>query len=109
MVYCPNCGTKNDDTAQHCVQCGASLSFDAKSRPTQRSSDLCYEWEDDKSQKRLSQRGILIIGAVITIIALSQIAEIWAPDLQSSVWPAFFLAAGIIIVLYALFFFRRDR
>jgi uncharacterized membrane protein YvbJ len=108
MVYCPSCGTKNEDTAKHCVQCGESLFFGDKPRPAQRSSDLCYEWEDDKSQKKISQRGILIIGAIIVVIALSQIADIWFPEIESSIWPAFFLAAGIIVVLYALFFFRRD-
>ena len=25
MVYCPKCGTKNEDTADFCVKCGASL------------------------------------------------------------------------------------
>jgi uncharacterized membrane protein YvbJ len=25
MVYCPKCGTKNEDTAEFCVKCGASL------------------------------------------------------------------------------------
>lgn len=25
MVYCPKCGTKNEDPAEFCVNCGASL------------------------------------------------------------------------------------
>lgn len=25
MVYCPKCGTKNEDAADFCVKCGASL------------------------------------------------------------------------------------
>ncbi len=25
MVYCPKCGTKNEDAAEFCVNCGASL------------------------------------------------------------------------------------
>jgi len=25
MVYCPKCGTKNEDNADFCVKCGASL------------------------------------------------------------------------------------
>jgi uncharacterized membrane protein YvbJ len=25
MVYCPKCGTKNEDSATFCVKCGASL------------------------------------------------------------------------------------
>jgi uncharacterized membrane protein YvbJ len=25
VVYCPKCGTKNEDTAEFCVKCGASL------------------------------------------------------------------------------------
>lgn len=25
MVYCPKCGTKNEDTAEFCIKCGASL------------------------------------------------------------------------------------
>jgi len=108
MVYCPSCGTKNEDAAQHCVQCGETLFFDDKSRPPQRSSDLCYEWEDDKTKKRLSQRGILIIGAFILIIGISQIADIWFPEFESSIWPVFILAIGVIVVIYALFFFRRD-
>jgi len=109
MVYCPSCGTKNEDAAQRCVQCGETLIFDDKSRPPQRSSDLCYEWEDDKTKKRISQRGILIIGAIITIWGLSQVSNIWFPDFGSSIWPTAFLAVGIIVIIYALFFFRRDN
>lgn len=108
MVYCPNCGTKNEDAAKKCVQCGESLYFDDSSRPTQRSAELCHEWDTETGEKKLSQRGILIIGALITIWGISQIANIWAPDLQSSLWPAFLLAIGIIVIIYALFFFRRD-
>ena len=25
MVYCSKCGTKNEDTAEYCVKCGANL------------------------------------------------------------------------------------
>lgn len=25
MVYCPKCGTQNEDTAEYCVKCGANL------------------------------------------------------------------------------------
>ena len=105
MVRCTACGIKNEDEAKHCVQCGDSLYFDEKSRPRQRSSDLCYDI-DETGDKKLSQRGILIIGAIIVVIALSQISDIWFPEIESSIWPLFFLVAGIIVVLYALFFFR---
>ena len=109
MVYCPNCGTKNEDAAQRCVQCGEALFFDDRARPTQRSAELCHEWDSETGEKKLSQRGILIIGALVTIWGLSQISNIWFPEIQSSVWPAFILAIGIIVIIYALFFFRRDR
>ena len=70
MVYCPDCGTKNEDTAKKCVQCGESLYFDEKSRPTRRSAELCHEWDSETGEKKLSQRGILIIGAIIVAVLL---------------------------------------
>ena len=66
---------KNEDAAQRCVQCGESLYFDEKSRPTQRSADLCYDVDSETGDKKLSQRGILIIGAIVAIVSYAVISR----------------------------------
>ena len=33
MVYCPNCGTPNDDSAKYCNECGGEIRFDGLSEP----------------------------------------------------------------------------
>ncbi len=38
MVYCSKCGKNNEDDAEYCNQCGASL--------TQSKKEIEKEWED---------------------------------------------------------------
>ena len=111
MVYCSSCGAKNPDDARICAQCGEPLYFEEvepTQRRTQRSSDLCYDVDETTGRKRLSQRGIIIIGGLILLWGLNQVIDVWFPEMSSSVWPVAIFTVGIIIILYALFVYGRE-
>ena len=109
MVYCASCGAKNPDEARICTQCGEPLYEESGERASKRSDDLCYEYDATTGKRRLSQRGIIIIGGIIILIALNQLLGMWFPEMESTVWITLFFALGVIIVLYALFIYDRER
>ena len=45
MVYCPKCGTQNDDAAEFCVKCGASLqtgTVSSRRRERRKTEQECF-------------------------------------------------------------------
>jgi uncharacterized membrane protein YvbJ len=63
MVYCPKCGTKNEDTAEFCVKCGASLQ-------TGTSASRRYERRRAEQECFGLPHGGAIVGLAIGVIIL---------------------------------------
>ncbi len=107
MVYCTKCGTKNDDTALVCVNCGASLetgTYASRRYERRRAEQECFG---------LPNGGLIVgvaIGLIILIwgfILIGQQSGAIASNIQ--VWPFAFIIFGILIVIGAIYGRRRRQ
>ncbi|MFQ5820031.1 MAG: zinc ribbon domain-containing protein [Candidatus Heimdallarchaeota archaeon] len=121
MVFCSKCGSENPEGATTCSNCGTGLSPSTRPRRARRSSNVCWEEE----QKGIGRGGIITIGIVFICtsffiyIALTypeQFSAFWenfgtrlGNIFESGTWALIFLPVGIIIIVYALFFYDRKR
>ncbi|MGZ4851550.1 MAG: zinc-ribbon domain-containing protein [Candidatus Bathyarchaeia archaeon] len=108
MVYCPKCGTMNDDAAQFCVKCGATLrtgTYESRRYERRRAESECFG---------LPHGGAifgLVIGAIILIwgsFALAQqtgLINTPAPDL----WIIIVIVIGILFIAGAIYGINRSR
>ncbi len=103
MVYCSKCGFKNEDDAEACGKCGASLKaprFERRRpRKERRMEDECFG---------LPHGGAivgLLIGAIIVLWGLSQIPDLFPKGLPF--WPLIIIVFGVLIVAKALYGFGR--
>lgn len=109
MVYCTRCGTKNEDDAKVCSQCGASLHPFRQSRERRRHDDECFGAEEECFG---IPRGGAIVGLAIGIIILLA-GSIWflqqAQLIPSTVefWPFMVIIFGILIIMGAFHGMRR--
>ena len=101
MVYCPKCGTKNEDTADFCVKCGASL---------QTGTVASRRYERRKTEQEcfgLPHGGAIagiIIGAIILLWGISMLlqqAGIIAETLN--VWYIVIILIGVLIIAGAIY------
>lgn len=107
MVYCPKCGTMNDDTAEFCVKCGASLrtgTYESRRNERRRAENECFG---------LPHGGAivgLVIGAIILIwgaFALAQASGLvtTTPDL----WIIIVIVFGILLIAGAVYQMNRHK
>ncbi|HMK54397.1 MAG TPA: zinc-ribbon domain-containing protein [Methanobacteriaceae archaeon] len=103
MVYCHNCGTKNDDDAEYCSKCGT---------PLKESADNRRHREEYRHRQRNQCFGLphgnligpLIIGAILILVGLSSFYgfQVW-----TYIWPAIIILVGLLIVVGAIFGYRN--
>ena len=107
MVYCPKCGTKNEDTAEFCVKCGASL---------QTGTVASRRYERRKAEQEcfgLPHGGAIagiVIGAIILIWGFSMLlqqAGIIAQPFEF--WYIIIIVFGILIVAGAIYKITHAR
>jgi uncharacterized membrane protein YvbJ len=101
MVYCTKCGTKNEDTALVCVNCGASLE-------TGTTVSRKYERRHVESECFGLPHGGAIVGIVIGVIILLWGGFWFAQEVGwvktvPSLWPIIIIILGLLIVLGALY------
>jgi uncharacterized membrane protein YvbJ len=107
MVYCPKCGTLNDDTSEFCVKCGASLrtgTFESRRYERRRAENECFGLP----------HGGAIVGLVIGVIVLlwgffalanaSGLINV-TPDL----WIIIAIVIGILLIAGAIYRMNRSR
>ncbi|MBN2336695.1 zinc ribbon domain-containing protein [Candidatus Bathyarchaeota archaeon] len=95
MVYCTKCGTENEEDAEVCKNCGASLSQPIYRR---RRRDWDYD-EDECFGGRSRTTWPLLIGAFLILLGLSSLLKDvfwWAT--WDKLWPLFIIAIGVVIV-----------
>ena len=108
MVYCHNCGTKNEDDAEFCSKCAEPLKRDDNDR-----SDR-YRRRDDRYRRREDCFGLpygnmivpLIFGVILILVGLSSFYgfQIW-----QYLWPAIIIVFGLLIILGAVLGRNRRR
>ncbi|MFQ6073818.1 MAG: zinc-ribbon domain-containing protein [Candidatus Bathyarchaeia archaeon] len=102
MVYCTKCGAKNEDDAQVCVGCGASLY--APRRVAKRRGDGCF---GPREERRFEEEcfglpyGGAIVGVIFGIIILV-FGFAWLIGF-SRIWeyigPIMVILVGILIIV----------
>jgi hypothetical protein len=105
MVYCSKCGTKNEDTATVCTNCGASLQ--TGTRASRR-----YERRRAEQECFGLPYGRTIIGIAVGVfiifwggIIIGQQSG-WIPSAMSP-WPLALVILGILILVGAMYELTR--
>jgi uncharacterized membrane protein YvbJ len=101
MVYCPKCGTKNEDSAEFCVKCGASLQTGtvASRRYARRKAEQeCFG---------LPHGGAIagiVIGAIVVIWGISTMLQQLGIITESfEFWFIIIIVIGILIIAGAIY------
>jgi len=109
MVYCPKCGTQNEDDAKFCKKCGADLykgetvekRAEAHAGPSRRHMDEeCFG---------LPYGGAIagvIVGLFIILIGLWMVFGL---NVWNWLWPTVIIIIGVLIVAGAIYGRRRYR
>lgn len=100
MVYCPKCGAKNEDNAQICVSCGASLQ--GPKRAVKRRENDCF---GPRGEKRFEEEcfglpyGGAIVGIIFGIIILAfGVSWLLGRSLWDYIGPVMVILVGILII-----------
>jgi uncharacterized membrane protein YvbJ len=113
MVYCHNCGTKNDDDSEFCSKCGEPLKdvrdYDRRRHHRDhhhRERDECFG--SDKNGCFGLPHGN-IIGPVIAgvVLILIGISSIYGFDIWNVFWPVLLVILGILILAGAIYSTRK--
>jgi len=110
MVYCHNCGTKNDDDAEFCSKCGEPLKdvrdYEGRRHPRNHDDRYYRERQECFGLPHGNLIGPLIAGIVLILIGLSSIYgfNIWAVF-----WPVLIVIIGLLIIVGAIYGARKKR
>ena len=72
-MFCPKCGTKNEDTAKFCAACGAPL---RSGQPTAANASASVTQAGPRSQANLKNATTFIAGHRIKLIAITAVAVV---------------------------------
>ena len=92
MVYCPKCGTENEEDTQYCVECGASLYTSTSTRIPKEKRDECFGLPGGSSIV-----GILI-GLAIILVGARELFG-WNIDIG----PFAAIVVGVLIIAGAIY------
>jgi uncharacterized membrane protein YvbJ len=104
MVYCQNCGTKNENDDEFCSKCGEPLKEDVERRyrpeQRQRQRDECFGLPG----------GNIIVPLIIgVILILSGLSSIYGFQYWQYLWPAIIVLIGLLIIAGAIYRARRKN
>lgn len=109
MVYCPKCGTKNEDAAEFCVSCGASLQ-------TGTVASRRYERRKAEQQCFGLPHGGAIVGIVIgSLVLLYGVYMLlrqsgWIPQTGTvDFWYIIIIVFGVLMVAGAIYKFTHSK
>jgi uncharacterized membrane protein YvbJ len=104
MVYCHNCGKKNEEDVEYCSKCGTSLKEDDKRRTRwerrQRRRDECFGLPGGNIIAPL------IAGVILILVGLS---SIYGFQYLQYLGPAIIVLIGLLIIAGAIYRARRKN
>lgn len=107
MVYCPKCGNQNDDFAEFCVKCGASLqtgTISSRIRERRKAEQECFG---------LPHGGAIagiIIGAIVLLWGISMLLQQTGFIAESfEFWYIIIIVIGILLVAGAIYRITHSR
>ena len=110
MVYCHECGTKNEDDAEYCSKCGASLK-DRDYRDERHHHRHDRRYRRHRNEAFGLPNGSMIVGLLFGILLiLFGISTYYGIELWRYLWPIIIVIVGILIVAGAISnYARRDK
>jgi len=106
MVYCSKCGTRNDDAAKICSNCGAPLYTVGEQY---RGSEREHYRRVESECFGIPNGGVIVsivIGAIIILLGLSIFIQS-TYGVNIDIWPFILVIFGVLLVVGALY--RRRR
>lgn len=106
MVYCTKCGTMNDDSAQFCVKCGASLrtgTYESRRAERRRAEAECFG---------LPHGGAIVgiaIGIIILLWGLLALAQQAGLITSPNLWYVVLIVIGILFIAGAAYRMSRQK
>lgn len=107
MVYCPKCGTKNEDSAAFCVKCGAIL----------QTGTVVTRWAERRRARQecfgLPHGGAIagiVFGVIILIFGIFLLLQQTGVIVEANFpWYILIIVFGILIVAGAIYGITRSR
>ncbi len=111
MVYCHNCGTKNDDDDEFCSKCGEPLKdvrdYGGRRRPRHHDDRYYRERQECFNLPHGNIIGPLIGGIILIFIGLAAFTGF--QDIWTYIWPAIIIIVGLLIIIGAIYGTRRNK
>ena len=109
MVYCPKCGTKNEDTADFCVNCGASLqtgTVSSRRYERRRAQQECFGLPHGGAIAGLVFGAIILIGGLLLLLQETETIVIADASIFGII---LIIILGILILAGALYRATHSR
>jgi len=107
MAYCPKCGTQNEDTADFCVKCGASLqtsTISSRRRERRKAEQECFGLPHGGAIAGIVFGVIILIWGLTTLLQQTgYIAETF------EFWYLIIIVVGVLIVAGALYSLTHSK
>lgn len=106
MVYCPKCGTLNNDTAEFCVKCGASLrtgTYESRRYERRRAENECFGLPHGGAIVGLAIGAIILLWGFFALAQQTGLIKTSPPDL----WIIVVVVIGILLIAGAVYQMNR--
>jgi uncharacterized membrane protein YvbJ len=109
MVYCPKCGTLNEDAAEFCVKCGANLktgTYESRRYERRRAEAECFGLPHGGTI------AALVVGLIILLwgfFMFAQQAGLIAQSLVPNLWIIVVIVVGILLIAGAVYRMGHPR
>jgi uncharacterized membrane protein YvbJ len=107
MVYCPKCGTQNEDTAEYCVKCGANLqtgTYASRRYERRRMEHECFGLPHGGAIVGLAIGVIILIWGIFTLARQMNLIPA-TPDL----WFVVIIIFGVLLIAGAVYGMTRGK
>lgn len=106
MVVCPKCGTKNEEDAKYCAQCGANLETGdyTSRRHKHKREEECFGIPRGGTVVGLAIGAIIIIWGLIMFLEQAKVIST-----SVEIWPIAAIIFGILILVGALYGLSRRQ
>ena len=107
MVYCAKCGTKNEDTAEFCVKCGASLitgTVTSRRYERRRAEQECFGLPHGGSIAGI------VIGMIVLLWGVSMLLQQTGWISQTiNLWWLIIIVFGVLMIAGAIYKITRSK
>lgn len=120
MVFCSECGTKNEEPAETCVKCGAKLRVPRTKTLEERIEEgaeefgrHAEEWGESFGKNMENEcfglpHGGTVFGVIIGLVVIL-VGVSWLAGIDLRIWPLLITIFGALILIGSLYSLTRKR